>query len=278
MRRTILFGFLYSLVAAFGFLMISRALVAKPQPNSRQSAASPFSKETDTRFAPTFRPPDGTGNADDGAKAGRGAREGKAAAVAHELESRLSALSVKPQMREMVARRMAQEYAELFRTLHLSAEKEELLAQIVVDRFFSVIGPERDSYDRLAQDLLEPDEFKKYAAYRDELPVKAMIKEVAGTLQIDTAGAASEEIGRAIRSSSNRASRYWTGVERRFLSGELNEADLSREEQNALSEFDLAVAREVRGLSDAQLAMLREWFRNSVRTTVASIRQGKGAK
>lgn len=272
MLRTILIGFTVCLIVALGLVVMRRGSVAKPQVGSRELASSRLSNEAAAKRAPKAEP------LDSDVKAERGTHSDKLIVVARELSTRLHSLSINPQMRELVARRMAQEYAELFRTLHLPAEKEELLAQIIVDRFFSVIGPERDSYDQLAQDLLTADEYEKYAAYRDELPVKAMVKEVSAALQIDGAGTASEEIGRAIRTSSNRASRYWGEVERKFVAGELNEVDLSQEEQNALSQFDQLVSREVHSLSSAQLAALREWFRNSVRATIASIRQSKTGK
>lgn len=255
-----------------------RALVEKPQVVSRESASLARSKETDTKHVPAAATLDSGDKADSGGEAVGAAPSDKLAAVARELAVRLRSLAMNPQMREMVARRMAQDYAELFRDLHLSAEKEELLSQIIVDRFFSVVGPERDSYDQLTQELLTPDEFEKYAAYRDELPVKAMLKEVAGALQIDRGGAAADEVGRAIRSSSNPAARSWADVERKFMAGELNEADLSHEEQKALNQFDEAVAREVQSLSVVQRAALREWFRNSVGATVASIRRLKAGK
>lgn len=272
MRKFILIGLMACLVGTLGMVMFKRASPENSRLGSRESTlAQPLQlKEADPSPEPPDSPLDG--------KAENKGSSDRLSAVTRDLAARLHLLSVNPQMRELVARRMAQDYAELFRALRLSTEKEELLAQIIVDRFFSVIGPERDSYDKLAQDLLTPDEYEKYATYRDELPIKAMVKEVSGTLQIESAGIASEEVGRAIRSSSNRSSPYWREVEQRFAAGELNDAELAQAEQNALSQFDQAVVREVRSLSSAQRAAFREWFRNSVTATVASIRQGKGGK
>lgn len=262
------------LIVVLGRVVLGHAPGMTPRAGSSGSVAALQSNVGAVGRA-TAATPGGEGKVDRGGTAETGTEPDKLAAIARELGARLHSLSMNPRMRELVARRTAQDYAELFRILHLSAEKQELLSQILVDRFFSTIGPERDSYDQLTQDLLTPDEFEKYATYRDELPVKVMVKEVSAALKIDSAGAASEEIGRVIRSSSNRASRYWAEVERKFVAGGLSEAELAQEEQNVLRQFDQSVAREVRSLSDAQLAALRAWFRGSVRATVASIRQLK---
>lgn len=270
MKRTIWTGFIALVVLILGAVLLQRPSTEKPPlPSGVATPLPPSLPATNSQSAPTDVPLASDRQAGDGAPADR------IAALARELTARLSALSIRPEMRELVARRMAQDYHDLFQSLRLSAEKEELLGQIIVDRFFTVIGPDRDSYDKLAQDLLTPGEYEKYAAYRDELPVKAMIKEVSAALQFDGAGAASEEVGRAIRSSPNRASRYWADVEKKYLAGEINDAELSQVEQNAVSQFDQSVAREVHSLSSSQRAALRAWFQDSVRATVTSVKKGK---
>lgn len=127
---------------------------------------------------------------------------------------------------------------------------------------------EMGEYDRLAAELLTPQEYATFLSHRAELAMKDWVKAAAtatgvgGLTEGDVTRQAVEKI---IRSAPLNGDAIWKDADSHLTrGGQLSEADLAALAATATQHFESALATGAAQLSPEQLRLLRAWFQKAV--------------
>lgn len=186
----------------------------------------------------------------------------------------------RPELREMVARRLAKDYAPLFAQLKLTGQKEELLSQILVDQFTSLPGRMvRENYDKLAEELLAPAEYAEFVRFRDELLMQrtvdatmALLNNASGVASPGRSGAVNLIARAAMRIGDDPA---WRAIDLRAEAGQpVSESDLGALAALASRRFESALVQHGATLTEAEKQALRVWYQKKfIEVGVFGLRQ-----
>jgi len=156
------------------------------------------------------------------------------------------------------------DWAPFFLDGDLSLQQEELLVQLLVDWVIARDLKERGAVDALIAEILTDDQFKRMIAFRDDLPVKAAVKEatniMAQNASIPLDATSRQQIEKIIRSAPLNHDPIWRNASESLEGGRLAHHDLPQIEALARQKFELSLQQNATGLSEVQRAALRRWF------------------
>lgn len=175
-----------------------------------------------------------------------------------------------PEMREYITRRVEKEYAALFAKLKLAPEREEALSMLLVDKLYAPTIEETGEYERLAAELLSPEEYAEFATFQRELPIKLDVRAAMKAVMSEAPPAAAEaqrlaaSVDAVVRGAPRNDAPIWMEAGKRVEEGRhFSEAELASLAATATQQFEAVLAAQAGKLTEAQMGRLRAWYQET---------------